>query len=145
MPIFQEPYMNLKKEEPLNGGELKREIAARTHVTAAVVDLIIDTLKEVATEEIVNKGSFNFSGLFAVKNYQTKATVTPKGEIPARPRLSIRLNDRVKKLWNNKIRSGATGKRSFEELLASFKSGAPALTENVHTISNPMLEDDDEF
>lgn len=145
MPIFQKPFKNLESDTPLNGGALKREIAARTHVNEAVVSLIIDTLKEVVTEEVVNKGSFNLSGLFAVKNFPTKETVTPQGTIPARNRLSIRFNDRVKKLWNNKQRSGSTTPKSYKELLEAHNSVAPVVSQINGPSSNPMLEDDDEF
>lgn len=145
MPIFQKPYRNIETEEPINGGALKREIASRTHVNEAVVTLIIDTLKEVITEEIVNKGAFNFSGLFVVKNFPTKETITPKGTIPARNRLSIRLNDRVKKLWNSKLRSGSKEQKVYKELLEDHNSITPAVSQIDRSASNPMLEDDDEF
>lgn len=145
MPLFQKPYKNLESDAPLNGGALKREIAARTHVSEAVVDLVIDTLKEVVTEEVVNKGSFNLSGLFVVKNFPTKETVTPKGVIPARNRLSIRLNDRVKKLWNSKQKSGDPENKSYKELLEDHNNATRSADQIAGPSSNPMLEDDDEF
>jgi len=145
MPQFQQPFKNLGAKEPLKADGLKREIAARTLVNVAVVDLILDTLKEVVTEEIVNKGSFNFAGLFAVKNHPTKETVTPKGVIPARNRLSIRLNDRVKKLWNSKLRRGSTENKSYADLLDDYNNGTPEASQISGPASNPMLEDDDEY
>lgn len=145
MPQFQKPYKNLDSDDPINGGALKREIAARTHVSEAVVDLVIDTLKDVVTEEVVNKGSFNLSGLFVVKNFPTKETVTPKGVIPARNRLSIRLNDRVKKLWNSKQKSGDTENKSYKDLLDDFNNATPSAEQISGPSSNPMLDDDDEF
>jgi len=145
MPQFQQPYKNLTVDEPLKADGLKREIAARTLVNVGVVDLVLDTLKEVVTEEIVNKGSFNFAGLFAVKNHPTKETVTPQGVIPARNRLSIRLNDRVKKLWNGKLRRGAVEKKSYSELLEDYNNGTPEAGQISGPASNPMLEDDDEY
>lgn len=145
MPQFQKPYKNLTSDEPINGGALKREIAARTHVSEAVIDLVIDTLKEVITEEVVNKGAFNLSGLFAVTNFPTKETVTPKGVIPARNRLSIRLNDRVKKLWNSKLKAGDTEKKSYKELLEDHNNATPTASQINGPSSNPMLDDDDEF
>lgn len=145
MPIFQNPYKNLQSDEPLNASGLRREIAARTHVNEAVIGLVLETFKEVVTEEIVNKGTFNLAGLFAVKNFPTKETVTPKGTIPARNRLSIRLNDRVKKLWNNKLKTGVVGKKSYKELLDDYNNATPAANKTSATFSNPMLDDDDEY
>lgn len=120
MPYYIEPYSNLNHELPINGSQLKSEISARTLIKAEVVDIVLKTLKEVAAEEIVNKGAFNFAGLFAVRNYSTKETVTPKGVIPARLRLSVRLNDRVKKLWNFKMKAGITEALTFDELMDGY-------------------------
>lgn len=143
MPLFRTPYKNVEDSEPLSGRALRQEIAARTLVKESVVDLILDTFKEVATEEIVNKGSFSFSGLFSVKNFDTKETVTPKGVIPARKRLSIRLNDRVKKLWNFRFKHGITEPKAFEEMLEDFNQ-LKAPEERQQGPLNPMLEDDDD-
>lgn len=169
MPVFQEPYRNLTHGDRIDGAALKREIAARTHVNVAVVELILETFKEVATEEIVNKGDFNLAGLFQVGNYPTKETVTPKGTIPARLRLKLRLNDRVKKLWNGKLNATDDDRKSFQELMEdyndrgakpkivapttkpafAFPSPSKTLEEPVSIDTeagafNPMLEDDED-
>lgn len=145
MPYYNKPFKNLESTSPLTTAELRSEIAARTHIDAGVVELVFDTMREVVTEEIVNKGAFNFTGLFRVKNFQTKPRDTPLGHVPGHPRLSIVLSDRVKKLWNSRLRNGIIENRSFGELIEDFNQASQADDQINGQASNPMLEEDEDY
>lgn len=153
MPKFSEPYRNLTHQGPFRKGELLREIAARTFIKESVVAEVLETFRNVAIEEIVNKGEFNFSGLFSVTTYEAKATQTPLGFSPARRRLSARLSDRVKKIWNSRFRAGVTQAESYQELQSryldktvnSLRDSIGLLEPEKTSAYNPMLDDDDEF
>ncbi len=155
MPAFSKPYRNLTQEKPLYKKELLREISARTFIKEGVVEEVLETFKQIATEEIVNKGEFNFSGLFSVGNYHTKESNTGKAVIPARQRLRTRLASRVKIIWNARFSNGVTEPESYAEFEENYlKKENNALRDSIglldsidekHESSNPMLEDDDEY
>lgn len=155
MPAFSKPYRNLEQEKPLYKAELLREIAARTYIKESIVEEVLETFKQVATEEIANKGAFNFSGLFSVSSYDTKAVTTSKGHIPARKRLRTSLSDRVKKIWNGRVRAGMEDFENYEEFKERYLDSSGAqLRESIGLLEpekksvahNPMLdEDDDEY
>jgi len=154
MPAFSKPYRNLQQEKPIYKAELLREIAARTLIKENIVEEVLETFKQVATEEIANKGAFNFSGLFSVSSYNTKEVDTGKGIIPARRRLRARLSDRVKKVWNGRFRAGVTEPETYEEFKERYLQPAGnelrdsiglLPPEKTEVASNPMLDDDDEY
>lgn len=159
MPLFSKPYRNLEQSEAIRKAELLREIAARTTIRENVVELVLETFKEVATEEMVNKGEFNFAGLFRVRSYKTKQADTGLAVIPAGRRLSIRLGERVKLLWKAKIKAGVEEPETFEEMRENYltNNGNTSLREEIGLLDetkpanepgefyNPMLDDDDEY
>lgn len=154
MPAFSKPYRNLEQDAPVYKAELLREIAARTYIKESVVEEVLETFKQVATEEIVNKGAFNFSGLFSVSSYHTKEVNTGKGIVPARMRLKTKLSDRVKKIWNGRHRAGVKDFETYEECKDRYlnpnannlRASIGLLEEEAPTLGvNPMLEDDDEY
>lgn len=157
MPAFSRPFRNLETDEPLKKAHLLREIAARTNIKESIVDEVLSTFREVATEEIVNKGKFNFFGLFSVDNSFIKAIRTGLGhEVPARQRLRTKLSDRVKKLWNAKQKSGDAQKLSFMELMDLYANSEvndvrssigllPSAGTATQITGNPLLDDDDEY
>lgn len=159
MPLFSRPYRNLEQEEPVRKAELLREIAARTTVRESVVELVLETFKEVATEEMVNKGEFNFAGLFRVRSYQTKEANTGIAVIPPQKRLSIRLGERVKRIWKAKIKAGIEEPENFDEMRENYLSGdeARSIRNEIGLLNseqpsssddrfyNPMLDDDDDY
>lgn len=154
MPAFSKPYRNLEKETPVNKAELLREIAARTYIKESVVEEVLETFKEVAAEEIANKGKFNFSGLFSVSSYHTKEVNTGKGIVPARMRLRTKLSERVKKIWNGRVRAGVTDFETFEDFKENYLNPNPndlrasiglLEDESPGAALNPFLEDDDEY
>jgi len=159
MPLFSKPYRNLEQEEALRKAELLREIAARTYIRENVVELVLETFKEVATEEMVNKGEFNFAGLFRVRSYRTKQANTGIAVIPPQRRLSIRLGERVKNIWKAKIKAGIEEPETFEEMRENYlnEGGARSLRESIGLLNderptrsedalyNPMLDDDDDY
>lgn len=157
MPAFSRPFRNVEVEKPLNKETLLREISARTHIREKVVDEVLTTFQEVATEEIVNKGKFNFFGLFSVDFTMVKATQTKFGFSPARKRLKTRLSARVLKLWNGKQREGFDSQLTYSELQERY--GDNAKTDDLRSsigllpdenpgrplTGNPLLDDDDEY
>ena len=153
MPAFSKPYRNLEQDEPIYKAKLLREIAARTYIKESVVEEVLETFKQVATEEIANKGAFNFSGLFSVSSYHTKEVNTGKGIVPARMRLRTKLSDRVKKIWNGRARSGVKDFETYDEFkerylnpgLSGRRAEIGLLEEAPQVAVNPMLEDDDEY
>lgn len=157
MPAFSKPYRNLESDKALNKEALLREIGARTHVRETVVDEVLTAFREIATEEIVNKGAFSFFGLFTVSFYNTKATQTNFGFTPARKRLKTKLSSRVLKLWNGKQREGLDDRLSFAELQERYADSAkgndlrasigllPTETPGKQLTGNPLLDDDDEY
>ena len=157
MPLYSKPYRNLEQSEKLRKAELLREITSRTSVREDIVELILETFKEVATEEIVNKGEFTFSGLFSVRNHPVKAIRTGIGFVAAQSRLSIGLGDRVKRIWKRRRESGQTEPESFEEMREKYleSDGEPTLRDRIGLLGendekpfdasyNPMLDDDDD-
>lgn len=153
MPAFSKPYRNLEQDEPIYKAKLLREIAARTYIKESVVEEVLETFKQVATEEIANKGAFNFSGLFSVSSYHTKEVNTGKAVIPARMRLRTKLSDRVKKIWNGRAKAGVKDFETYDEFKERYLSSEAndrraaigLLDETPAVAVNPMLEDDDEY
>lgn len=156
MPAFSKPYRNLETEKPLNKAHLLREISSRTHIRETIVEEILTTFREVATEEIVNKGKFNFFGLFSIDNFFTKETKTGFGLVPARRRLRAKISDRVKKLWNGKERENNTDAFAFLELMERYGEAKgnelrdsigllPNIAPTAEKTGNPLLDDDDDY
>lgn len=153
MPAFSEPYKNLETTTPVRKAQLLREIAARTYIKESVVEEVLESFKEVATEEIINKGSFTFSGLFSVRGYEAKATKAGFGYVPARTRLRVRLGDRVKKLWNGRQKAAPGAYETFKEAKENYlDSTGSDLRDSIGLLNdvsdqpvNPFLEDDDDY
>lgn len=156
MPAFSKPYRNLEEDKPLNKSHLLREITARTHIRETVVEEILTTFREIATEEIVNKGSFNFFGLFSVDNYFAKESKGGFGLSPAGRRLRAKISDRVRKLWTGKEREGLSESLSFAELSERYGKETknelrdsigllPSDSSVISQTGNPLLDDDDEY
>lgn len=159
MPAFSKPYRNLETTKSVNKHKLLQEIAARTQIKDSVVEEVLTTFREIATEEIVNKGKFNFFGLFSVDNFQTKEARTGFGFVPARKRLRTKLSDRVKKLWNGKLREGNENYLSYEELVDLYSDSGESSSrrdlekslgisvspvQEQKITGNPLLDEDDE-
>lgn len=75
------------KKKFMTSKELVRAVSDVADVRADVVEDVINALKDVAMEEIVNKGKFRLHGLFSIKSAYYKGFQSPMGKIEGGSRL----------------------------------------------------------
>lgn len=153
MPKYSEPYSNLDEPAPIPLKSVVREIATRTQIRRDIVQEVIESLTEVATEEIVNKGSFNFNKLFTVSSFKVSDVNAGLGKSPAHEKLSIRLSNTIKVLRRLKKNSNEIENETYEELNSkraserntiNIKSNTVALDKKQPTNNNIKHRDNDD-
>lgn len=109
--------------------ELISKIAQHTDYRKDVVEEIIDGFVDVAAEEIVNKGEFGMLDFFTItpKEWTKSYTINNNEEVPQRPRLIIRVSERLRNLWKFRIDSlngeqGVITKDNWREVDVSLRN-----------------------
>lgn len=76
-----------------------RKISIHSGIRQDVVEHIMKSAVDVIMVEIVNKGNFNFLGLFNIRSKDWKGYSLGNKEIKDHKRLSVTLSKQLKEMW----------------------------------------------
>lgn len=163
MPKRRRPYSNLETQKSLSSRELYAEISARTDVRIDIVEEIVNTLTDIAVEEIVNKESFKLRRLITFTAHDVEYTEAGMGIAPKTRRLVARVSSHVREIRRRFLKTSTDDLLSYDELtelpapVATPKpprkiAPSPRSSEPVTPVPssdsegdwNPILDDDDD-
>lgn len=133
-----------KKNGRLSKKDIVNEISKDTLIKPDVVLDVINSLIDIAIEEIVNYGEFQLRNLFTITSYKRSAYDTQIGHVPAGETLSLKVSKKVRFLRKIKLtllnnESGIIGRDNWKRAVDYYSN----LKNNDIEGANPLLEEAD--
>lgn len=129
-----------------------RKISIHSNIRQDVVDHVMKSAVDVIITEIVNKGKFNFLGLFNIKSREWKGYSLGDRKINNHQRLSVTLSKQLKELWKIRFEKlngeddviNEDNWRIIYKTYMTKQSSKNIEKTEENELLNPFLDDDDE-
>lgn len=131
-----------------------RKISIHSNIRQDLVEHIMKSAVDVILVEIVNKGKFNFLGMFNVKSKEWKGYSLGGRKINDHQRLSVTLSKTVKELWKIRFQEfdgddTVIDENNWRTIYKTYtkkqkRPSNPKTDDEEDSIFNPFLDDDDE-
>lgn len=83
----------------MNKRKLIQTIAQDTNISKQTIKLVLQSLQDIAIEEICNKGTFKFFNIVTIHYFLSKPKTLNNKTIPAQYRIKARLSEPIKTLF----------------------------------------------
>lgn len=130
-----------------------RKISIHSNIRQDVVDHVMKSAVDVIIVEIVNKGKFNFLGLFNIRAKDWKGYSLGDRKIEDHQRLSVTLSKQLKELWKIRFEKlngddSVIDKDNWRTIYKTYMTRSKSqksqnISENNEDF-NPFLDDEDE-